>query len=175
MPNLEPYKQSLKSPSLAGCTQLAREWLARCEQSHVECDNEGKSEFEYPIRLIEIIDEPQKLVIADSSRSRSVRYVALSHCWGAAQPFRTCRRNIDKHIKEGISKNELPATFRDASESVFCYAYVRGSESWHLTPILEWQISLGTTNKPCPCLMHLLVLSGQKIICRSWVTALRKQ
>lgn len=119
MPNLEPYKQSLKSASLAGCIQLAREWLARCEQSHAECNNEGKSKFEYPMRLIELTDESQKLEMIDLSPSRSVRYVALSHCWGAAQPFRTCRRNIDKHIKDGISKNDLPVTFRDASESAF--------------------------------------------------------
>ncbi|KAG6362291.1 hypothetical protein INS49_010521 [Diaporthe citri] len=78
--NLEPYKQSLKCPSLAGCIQLASEWLARCEKSHAECNNEDKSDFEYPLRLIDIADESQRLIIVNSSRSRSVRYMALSHC-----------------------------------------------------------------------------------------------
>lgn len=141
MLNLEPYKQSLKSTSLAGCIQLAREWLARCEESHAECNQEERSDFEYPLRLIEIADESKRLVILDSSRSRSVRYVALSHCWGAEQPLRTCSTNIDRH-KEGIAQSDLPATFRDASEYIFGCASIQGSEKldgYHLTPILEWQ------------------------------------
>lgn len=116
MLNLEPYKQSLKCASLAGCIQLTRDWLARCEECHAECNQEERSDFEYPLRLIDIADESQRLTTIDSSRSRSVRYVALSHCWGATQPLRTCSTNIDRHIEYGISQSDLPATFRDASE-----------------------------------------------------------
>lgn len=127
MLNLEPYKQSLKCPSLAGCIQLAREWLARCEEGHAECNNVDKGDFEYPLRLIELADESQRLTTIDSSRSKSVRYVALSHCWGPAQPLRTCSTNIDRHRGDGIPQSDLPATFRDASESIFGCAYFQRS------------------------------------------------
>lgn len=129
MLNLEPYKQSLRCASLAGCIPLAREWLVRCEESHVECVNEDKSDFEYPLRLIEMDDESQRLTAIDSSRSRSVRYVALSHCWGAAQPLRTCSTNIDRHMKDGIPQSHLPATFRDASESILVVHIFKALES----------------------------------------------
>ncbi|RYP41184.1 hypothetical protein DL767_001188 [Monosporascus sp. MG133] len=47
--------------------------------------------------------------------SPSMRYVALSHCWGASTkaPFRTTKANHDDNLK-GIPLTALPRTFRDA-------------------------------------------------------------
>lgn len=115
---LEPYKQSLQSASLAGCIELAREWLARCRNSHAECEETSKSEFNYPMRLINIAGETQRLVTIDVIRSRIVRYVALSHCWGITQPLKTLGSNFDRHVKDGIPLSDLPRTFRDASKSI---------------------------------------------------------
>lgn len=113
---LQPYKKIFKSSSSPECLQLAREWLASCESAHAKC-KEDKSAFEYPTRLIEIADGTYRLITMDLNRSTSTRYVALSHCWGKAQPLKTSRANIDRHIEIGISQSELPATFIDASKS----------------------------------------------------------
>lgn len=115
---LEPYKQSLECVALAGCIELAREWLTRCKNSHSECENMN-SEFEYPMRLIDIAGQVPRLVTVNLIESRVVRYVALSHCWGTAQPLRTLGSNIDRHVKDGIPQSDLPITFRDASKSNF--------------------------------------------------------
>lgn len=115
---LEPYKQSLQCASLAGCIELAREWLARCRNSHAECEETSKSEFNYPMRLIDIADETQRLVTVNVIKSRIVRYVALSHCWGNTQPLKTLGSNVDRHVKDGIPLSDLPRTFRDASKSI---------------------------------------------------------
>lgn len=113
---LQPYKEIFKSSSSPECLQLAREWLVSCESVHAKC-KEDKSAFEYPTRLIEIADGAYRLVTIDLNSSRSTRYVALSHCWGKAQPLKTCRANIDRHMENGVSQSELPATFIDASKS----------------------------------------------------------
>lgn len=58
---LEPYKQRLQCASLAGCIELAREWLTRCRNSHAECEETSKSEFNYPMRLIDIAGVTRRL------------------------------------------------------------------------------------------------------------------
>ncbi|KAK2609863.1 hypothetical protein N8I77_003340 [Diaporthe amygdali] len=94
--------------------QLAHEWLVRCESNHTECIQKDINHFKYPMRLIDITDQAQRLITLDMSSDTDVHYVALSHCWGTAQPLKTCRENIDRHITYGMSQTELPATFRDA-------------------------------------------------------------
>lgn len=115
---LEPYKQSLEFASLAGCIEMAREWLVRCKNNHAECQNTEKSDFNYPMRLIDIDGQAQQLVTINLVTSSIIRYVALSHCWGNAQPLKTLSSNIDRHVKDGIPQSDLPATFRDASKSI---------------------------------------------------------
>lgn len=131
---LEPYKQSLQSTSLAGCIELAREWLARCRNSHTECEETSKSEFNYPMRLIDIAGGTQRLVTIDVIRSRIVRYVALSHCWGITQPLKTLCSKFDRHVKDGIPLSDLPRTFRDASKSISSSVtrYLGGLSTGHL-------------------------------------------
>lgn len=140
---LEPYKQSLQCASLAGCIELAREWLARCRNSHVECEEISKSEFNYPMRLIDIAGEAQRLVTINVVKSRLVRYVALSHCWGGAQPLKTLGSNIDRYVKDGIPHNDLPATFRDASKSILFLCNMTATKLDHWTPL-----SVATKRRP---------------------------
>lgn len=120
---LESYKQIQKSASSPGCIQLARKWLAACENSHQKCKKKFKSDFKYPMRLISIANDTQRLISLDCSHSRDIRYVALSHCWGRMQFLKTCASNINRHMNYGIPHSELPQTFRDASECLCTLIY----------------------------------------------------
>lgn len=113
---LEPHKQIQKSASSPGCLQLARNWLAACENSHQKCTKKFKSDFRYPMRLISIANHRQRLMTLDYGHSTGIRYVALSHCWGKMQFLRTCASNINRHINYSIPQNELLQNFRDASK-----------------------------------------------------------
>lgn len=55
----------------------------------------------------------------------NVEYVALSHCWGKS-PIYTLRTETESRLREGVSLQELSATFRDAFEvcSWFGYRYL---------------------------------------------------
>lgn len=120
---LESYKEIQKSASSPECIQIARKWLAACENSHQKCTRKFKSDLKYPMRLIFIANDTQRLISLDCSHSRDIRYVALSHCWGRMQFLKTCASNINRHMNYGIPHSELPQTFRDASKRLSTLIY----------------------------------------------------
>jgi hypothetical protein len=92
----------------------ARKWLNNCVQSHPECRSRDISVL--PSRLISVAEEDAmgslKLVPTKALRA-SVPWIALSYCWGGAQPIQTTRENIQAR-RSGIVVDTLPATVRDA-------------------------------------------------------------
>jgi hypothetical protein len=89
---------------------LARNCLSACCDGHNECDNAYDSRR--PSRLLDIRGGNFKLIL-QSENPTTAPYVALSHCWGNAQPLRTLSKNF-ANFQKGISLELLPQTFLDA-------------------------------------------------------------
>ncbi|KAF2181009.1 HET-domain-containing protein, partial [Zopfia rhizophila CBS 207.26] len=99
---------------------LLRAWLRWCDKSHNCNEHNPKSKVALPTRLLYVGDpDPDVLCLYCPKKKDSVKYVALSHCWGKHPPtknspqFCTTNDNIKSRL-EGFSFSELPKTFRDA-------------------------------------------------------------
>jgi hypothetical protein len=100
-------------------------WLEDCNTrdangaKHQDCHTQGES---IPTRLIDVgtlMNPNLRLVETREEGILRADYIALSHPWGDTKkhpPFCTLRSNIDA-LKQSISYEELPATFKDA---VYC-------------------------------------------------------
>jgi len=89
-----------------------RAWTQACDKCH-QCVSH---EPELPTRILDLKDAREKLIVrVFESRGARGRYIALSHCWGAAQFCQTTSDNLQSHI-EGIILSTLPKTFQDAVE-----------------------------------------------------------
>lgn len=91
------------------CLTLARSWLNDCLREHPQC------------RISEIPNLPRRVIDVKEGRLRLFipqhgtkgHWVALSHCWGNANTFRTTLKTLKLHM-HGIEWDKLPKTFRDA-------------------------------------------------------------
>jgi hypothetical protein len=89
-------------------------WLRECEQNHPSCPGKPVSS---PRRLIDLgVPEPPNAVrkirlVQDLDKP--VKYIALSHCWGAYRAFLTTKDTLEQKM-QSITWNEFPKTFRDA-------------------------------------------------------------
>jgi hypothetical protein len=105
-------------PDYGSSTQYAllRAWLHRCDESH-KC--RSAVEVAMPSRLLDVgPPKTNTLRLSCSKKNKTLKYVALSHCWGmlteAGTPnFCTTDDNI-KARQNGFDIFELPKTFRDA-------------------------------------------------------------
>lgn len=90
------------------------ESIRQCNDHHLECSRSG---YRLPTRLLDVgkLDSSSSLVKLLETQGIDGSYVALSHCWGNSQPYKTTRATIDK-TKAGIMLEDIPATFRDAIE-----------------------------------------------------------
>lgn len=111
---LVPYASIQQRAFSIECFHLANRWLRNCRANHSECARDIGGEFKFPIRLIDISKDVSRVVVFNVDRRREVSYVALSHCWGDAQPLTTVKSNLDKHMRSGIEKTDFPETFRNA-------------------------------------------------------------
>lgn len=106
--------------------EILRHWLHDCEEKHqfssqrVEraCDDNKQAQKTLPTRLIDVGKAgDQRVRIYETSPSDKGEWIALSHQWGPPGQFGHFCTNTDNHAKfreEGISLEELPATFKDA-------------------------------------------------------------
>ncbi|KAF2135187.1 uncharacterized protein K452DRAFT_314180 [Aplosporella prunicola CBS 121167] len=129
--NLVP--DSTKDPRIAtdprlersGKFALMRKWLSKIPSPGPE------SPKFLPTRLLHVLG-PDRLELIHTAEHfpltwgfnrRAVRYVALSHKWGASQHFTTTVSTMSERCS-GISiRKDLPATFRDAVEVVSQLGY----------------------------------------------------
>jgi hypothetical protein len=107
---LEKYKPVPQRAVDPACLSLAQRWLSTCQNGHQLCD--GKFDTTGPSRLIDLRGDVIKLALA-SEDSTQGSYVALSHCWGDAQPLRTTLETLAS-FQDKIPAHELPSTFSDA-------------------------------------------------------------
>lgn len=92
-----------------GCLTLAKSWLSDCLRNHPQCGIHMVPKL--PRRVIDVETGRLRLFITeDGTRGH---WVALSHCWGKANTFKTTLKTIESH-KRGIEWEELPKTFKDA-------------------------------------------------------------
>lgn len=91
------------------CLTLAKSWLDECWQQHPQCRMNEIPKL--PHRVIDVKGEHLRLVIPhDGSRGH---WVALSHCWGTANTFKTTPKTLESY-KHVIEWKILPKTFKDA-------------------------------------------------------------
>ena len=94
------------------CCKLIRGWINNRIQQHASCPYE--SGLPLPTRVIDVgrpgeSSEPALLV----TDGQCGDWVALSHCWGKGQAFKTKTNNLEG-LRRAMLLNILPATIRDA-------------------------------------------------------------
>jgi hypothetical protein len=91
--------------------QFLLDQYQHCQQDHVKCRYSIPDDQIYPKRLIDVASDEQGLIrLCEGSTGP---YTALSHCWGAAQPF-TLTEITASELHHGLSLDRLPQTFQDA-------------------------------------------------------------
>jgi hypothetical protein len=107
---LQTFKPIPQQADTDAGLNLARKWLSSCRDEHSQCRN--RYDKFSPARLLDIRGTGIKLVLR-SENTMSAPYVALSHCWGGAQPLQTTDDNIVS-FQQDIPLGDLPRTFKDA-------------------------------------------------------------
>jgi len=113
-------------PELGYATQISPEmtsdsvfqqiscWIQHCDENHKHCLRDANST---PRRLLEIGDPLQNgetwTIRLVQDIQESVKYIALSHCWGKSQNLTTTTASLESRLKS-ISWNDLPKTYQDA-------------------------------------------------------------
>lgn len=90
------------------CFQFVRECLQSCLISHEKCKSYAAAPL--PKRIISLNGDKIKLMETGDLHGR---YVALSHCWGKSQPFKTTEANIEQ-MKADIAWESLSIVFQNA-------------------------------------------------------------
>lgn len=85
-------------------------WTNRCAAEHKSCARPAH-QLQMPTRLLDVFGGSVKL--SEHFGSEFQDYIALSHCWGKAQPLRTLSTNIAQH-RDDIPIASLPKTFLDS-------------------------------------------------------------
>lgn len=91
------------------CLRLAKAWLNNCLQQHPQCKTRTKPEL--PHRVIDVTMGQIRLSIP--YKGATGYWVALSHCWGKENTFKTTPSTLELH-QHGIKWGDLPKTFQDA-------------------------------------------------------------
>jgi hypothetical protein len=110
----------LDPPSSSGSEEsieFARRCIKECltDPAHSFC-NPGKIKI-VPARLLEIKDDleqnEQCVKLIKTPSSKTPKYIAISHCWGAGLPIMTTKETL-KSLASGVSTKSLPPLFCDA-------------------------------------------------------------
>lgn len=98
-----------KTSNSEGCLTLAKAWLDDCVRNHPQC--ESRLALMLPRRVLDVKDGQLKLFLPEDGRRG--HWVALSHCWGKTNTFKTTPSTLESH-RRGIEWASLPKTFKDA-------------------------------------------------------------
>lgn len=91
------------------CLTLAKTWLDDCLHEHSQCMSHIIPIL--PRRVIDVKSGGLRLSVPrDGTRGH---WIALGHCWGTGNPFKTTLNKIESY-ERGIEWEELPKTFKDA-------------------------------------------------------------
>ncbi|KAL6918218.1 hypothetical protein FSST1_009713 [Fusarium sambucinum] len=97
-----------KSPISKDNLSSISRWLSNCSTHHQHSVNN----IIKPTRLLRYEHEKGKVSLCTSIIS-DIHYVALSHCWGSAQPL-TLNNDTKNQLEEGLPLEAFPKTFKDA-------------------------------------------------------------
>ena len=86
-----------------------RQWIDDCNEGH---QHHCPSKPQLPTRILQIGKAGTQVRLRKSKDTKG-NYVALSHCWGAAQPANLNRDTVDG-LLAGIKTDTLPQSFQDA-------------------------------------------------------------
>ncbi|KAI0966028.1 heterokaryon incompatibility protein-domain-containing protein [Xylaria arbuscula] len=96
--------------SEAGFAQ-ALHWIRECAQRHTLCNNRQSTPL--PNRVLDVGDSDCSQVRLYGTENEPVKYMCLSHCWGATQVIKTTAATLQQH-KDGIAWTDLSTTFQHA-------------------------------------------------------------
>jgi hypothetical protein len=104
---------TLSPPESPERYRLFQEWLHVCDNEHGHAPNTSSDSgaVQMPSRLIYVGESNEHL--EDIDDPRSLRYLALSHCWGGSMSLTTLTSNIDQFRSE-IPHKQLPLNFQEA-------------------------------------------------------------
>ncbi|KAN0095690.1 HET domain containing protein [Hyaloscypha variabilis] len=108
------YRVVDPDPTSATTYRRLKGWIHDCVTSHPKCRHKALRLL--PTRVLDVSppgSEFNKLRLYTSCGAEEGDYVALSYCWGNANPVTTTRANLESH-KRGILEASLPQTIRDA-------------------------------------------------------------
>ncbi|KAL2063244.1 hypothetical protein VTL71DRAFT_5049 [Oculimacula yallundae] len=88
---------------------LARKWMKNCHETHTECKKPETGVV--PTRLLEINENSLRL--RTSIPGETLRWAALSYCWGGPQPLQTTKDTLAQNL-DNIPVSILPKTIQDA-------------------------------------------------------------
>lgn len=94
-----------------GSFDYVRSWLHRCDSQHISC---SKTHHEFvPKRLIRVNSDSRHSTVTLVSPDSSVKYAALSYCWGGPLRFKTNSETLSSALA-GLPVEVLPQTVQDA-------------------------------------------------------------
>ncbi|KAI1181095.1 HET-domain-containing protein [Nemania sp. FL0916] len=95
--------------------QLALKWIDICRTNPHDSCASGQVDEWYPTRLLDVgqHEDSHIRLIQTSDMSPSSGYVALSHCWGAAE-FLKLTKETARQLHDGVKITNLPLTFQHA-------------------------------------------------------------
>ncbi|OAQ60664.1 heterokaryon incompatibility protein [Pochonia chlamydosporia 170] len=109
----EPLSQNTKSIQLF---DLAKSWIADCEENHPLCNKRPSEKDWYPTRLLEIQPSnsagPHWRLIETRHSAIDGPYLTLSHCWGSAECIKLTTENYH-NILLGLPSTILPQLYQD--------------------------------------------------------------
>ena len=98
------------TPGSEKALDQVKSWLSQCEHEHGEACAPRESRL--PTRVIDVSDA-NRLRLLHTAQDSIGKYVALSYCWGKAQPFQTTTLS-KSDMTEGFALSDLPQTLQDA-------------------------------------------------------------
>lgn len=98
-----------KSSHSNECLALAKTWLNDCLRDHTHCRTRMMPKL--PRRVVDVKTGRLRLFVPRNGTRGN--WVALSHCWGKKNTFRTTLKTLESH-QRGIGWGKLPKTFKDA-------------------------------------------------------------
>jgi hypothetical protein len=91
---------------------ILRQCLKHCDENHPKCRLPATATL--PTRLIDVGARGSPTIsLYETQANDSIKYIALSHPWGAPPHFCTFPSNIEEY-KQKIEFSKLPATFQHA-------------------------------------------------------------
>ncbi|KAH8779028.1 hypothetical protein BGZ57DRAFT_761135 [Hyaloscypha finlandica] len=92
--------------------RILRLWLKHCDENHPGCRPLGTAML--PTRLIDVGGSSSTTInLYETQKDDTMKYIALSHPWGAPPHFCTFTSNIEEY-KRSIDFAKLPITFQNA-------------------------------------------------------------